>query len=397
MGKFLIPHPTLFPFSIVYMNVMNQQITDHIIHFLARKESPEDVQELKEWLATNPAHRDELKQWLATWDIAGMMDISEKISSEDAYQRFIFRLNRETSSKADTTRSRTDALMRTIRRMAAAVVIGFALGIWFHGHLAKKQPEQVAFIESIVPLGSKSEIRLPDGSTVWLNAGSTIRYPINYGQTTRDIYLTGEGYFKVAKQADKPFTVHTALSKIRALGTEFNVKAYPDEDVVETTLIKGEVAIEKGEEGGAIDHTILLKPGQKLSVSAQTETVTKEPEKSQPDIQPVETVHPTDVQPVQPEPVIRQLSPSMANAEVSWKERNWRIESEPLQNLAVKIERRYDVTIWMDERLKSYRFTGTIKDESLEQVLYAMQLTAPIMFKIDGKNVFLHADPKKLR
>ena len=313
-------------------------------------------------------------------------------------QRVWARLEKEIAQKMkqepdERSEKRTYKLIPTLLRLAAAVVIGFALGIGCYYAMTKNQTEQVAFIENIVPLGSKSEIKLPDGSTVWLNAGSTLRYPTNYGKTTRDLYLAGEGYFKVAKQAKKPFTVYTALSKIIALGTEFNVKAYPDEDVVETTLITGEVVVEKGEAGDAIR----LKPGQKLLVSSH-DLAAKETESSQPDVEPVESnTTMQDVKPVPPKPVINNLSPAMANAEISWKERNWRIESEPLQSLSVKIERRYDVTIRVDDRLKNYRFTGTIKDESLEQVLHAMQLSAPILFKVDGKNVYIHVDPQKMK
>ena len=353
---------------------MDNNITNQIINFLTRKASQEDLQKLKEWLDADAANRDELKQWLATWDAAAMLNIAGKINPEDAYRRMF--------------PVRTNTLMITLRKMAAAVVIGFMLGIGCHYFITANQKEQVAFIENIVPLGSKSEINLPDGSTVWLNAGSTLRYPTNYGKTTRDIYLTGEGYFKVAKQTDKPFTVRTALSNIVALGTEFNVKAYPDENVVETTLIEGKVAVNKGETGGNIDQTIILEPGQKLFVSAYAEaTITNS--------QPVTSTVAPDMEPIQSKPVVKKLSPIVAHAEVSWKERNWRIESEPLKTLAVKIERRYDVNIHVDEQLKNYRFTGTIKDESLEQVLSAMRHTAPILFIIDGKNVYIQADIKK--
>ena len=376
---------------------MNDQINDHIIQFLTRKETPEDVQKLREWLAADPAHREDMKQWLATWDVAGMVSIDGKLNPDEAYRRFLFRLNREALPKTAPKESRTDVIFRTVRRIAAIFVIAFALGMLFQYFLSEKQPEQIAFIENIVPLGSKSEIKLPDGSSVYLNAGSTLRYPTVYGKTTRDVYLTGEGYFKVNQQAGKPFTVHTALSKIRALGTEFNVKAYPEEDVVETTLIKGEVAVEKGETGGDIDHTVFLKPGQKLSVTAHAETLATATNEPQHDTPSNRATSVPDVQPIQNIPVIQQLTPSVAVAEVSWKERNWRIESEPLQDLAIMLNRRYDVHIELDDLLKSLRFTGTIKDESLEQVLYAMQLTAPIRFKVEGKIVYLHADPKRMK
>ena len=344
---------------------MNFPIEEYIINFLARKESPEDVQKLKEWLAVDPARRNELKQWLAAWDSVGMMDIADQFDTEKAYQRFVFRVGAEAVPKTAPKGLRTDAVFKTIYRIAAIFLVSFALGIFSHYYWEKNHSEQVAYIENIVPLGSKSEIKMPDGSTVSLNAGSTLRYPTDYGKTKRDVSLAGEGYFEVVQQTGKPFTVYTTMANITTLGTEFNVKAYSDENVVETTLIKGELAVEHGEAIDAFDR-IVLKTGQKLSVTT------------------------TDIQ-----PKVVQLEPDMAEAEVSWKEQSWRVESETLQDLAVKLERRFDVHITVDDQLKNDRFTGTFKNESLEQVLRAMQLFAPILFHIDGKNVEISVDPKK--
>jgi ferric-dicitrate binding protein FerR (iron transport regulator) len=368
---------------------MNYVITEYIINFLARKESPEDVQKLKEWLATDSAHRDELKQWFVTWDAVNMADAG-KLHPEEAYQRFMFRLQREASTEIARRKNRIRNMVKTISRIASVFLVSFLLGILCHFYWVNKQPPKLAFIENIVPLGSKSEVNLPDGSVVWLNAGSTLRYSTDYGRTTRDVYLTGEGYFKVAKQDKAAFTVHTSLMKVKALGTEFNVKAYPDEDKTEATLVSGKVSIEKVEENISIDRPIVLESGQKFSVRAIPNN-NKTDETEQPQAEP------TNHKAILPQLTVKQLSSTTIRAEVSWKERNWRIESEQLQDLAVKLNRRYDVHILMDEQLKNYRFTGTIKDESLEQVLHAMQLTAPILFKVEGKIVSIYIDPQKIK
>ena len=365
---------------------MDHQIADSIVKFLTRKESPEDIKRLKEWLDIDSANRDELKQWLKTWDIAEMADNSKAYRHDEAYQRFLFRLKRETKPQK-ITKNQNMSLYYTIRRIAAVFVISFSLGVCFHYFWIDNRSAEPSFVEYIVPLGSKSEIILPDGSVVWLNAGSNLRYPVDYGKTTRDLHLTGEGYFKVAKQADIPFTVYTPLMKVKALGTEFNVKAYPEEATATTMLVAGEVVVEKGEtETNVFSHPVILKPGQMFSVGTQTDYVNEEDvniRQNQPDFQ-------AEIN------MVRQLAPTVFKAEITWKEKNWRIESEELQSLSVKLERRYDVHIQVDDQLKNYRFTGTIMDESLEQVLYAMQFTAPILFRIDGKNVYINIDPKKM-
>ena len=339
---------------------MNNPIEDFIINFLARKESPGDVEKLKEWLASDPERRTELKQWLAVWDSAGMMDATEKFDPEKAYQRFMFRLGSETITKTVPKKFRMDTdVFKTILRIAAIFVISFSSGMLCHYYWAKDDIEQVAFIENNVTRGSKSEIRLPDGSTVWLNTGSTLRYPTSYGKTKRDIYLSGEGYFSVIHQSGKPFTVHTALANITALGTMFNVKAYPDENVEEMIVINGELAVENGESANAFDRTI-LKPGQKLSVTLSERQLSL---------------------------AITSIDPNMAEAEVSWKDDTLRFDSEPLQTVAIKLERRYNVHITVDDRLKNLRFTGTLEDETLQQVLNIIQHSLPVQFHIEGDNV----------
>jgi hypothetical protein len=130
-----------------------------------------------------------------------------------------------------------------------------------------------------------------------------------------------------------------------------------------------------------------LRPGQKFSVTA----IPGRPESG--DSISGEYVNPKPL----PASTVKQLHPIVMNAEVSWKEPNWRIEREELQNLAVKLERRYNVKITVDDRLKTYRFSGTLKDESLEQVLTAVQLSSPIMFVVKGKEVSLLVDVKKMK
>jgi len=367
-----------------------QPVDDYIIHFLSRQESEEDILKLKKWLDEDISHKDQLKEWLQVWDAANMIDNYGKYNTQSAYHQFQMYLKEQGDTSIQNKTKPKLSLTRmfySMRKIAVIFILSFTMGagsFYFYSNYRTK--ENIAYVENIVPLGSKSEIILPDGSTVWLNAGSKLRYPTNYGESDRSIFLEGEGYFKVAKNENKAFTVHTSLMSVRALGTEFNVKAYPEDEIVETTLISGEVAIENEERPATNPKSILLKPGQKYSIRSKSD---KKPD--------VLIQAPTSALTKVTEPQIKQLSNDIVRAEVSWKEKNWRIEKENLQSLALKLERRYNVRIQIDDKLTNYHFTGTLKDESLEQVLRAMQSSAPILYIIEGKEVTIMADTKRMK
>lgn len=369
---------------------MNDPIDDYIVHFLSRRESEEDIEKLKEWLDSDASNKKLLQEWLQVWDAADMAENFDKYNTQRAYNNFLTYLKDQEKKTKQGKEKPKPAFVRRLHslgRIAAVFILSFSLGAGsIYYYMKNYRQDSIAYVENIIPLGSKSEIILPDGSTVWVNAGSKLRYPTDYGKTSRDIYLEGEGYFKVAKDEKKAFTVHTSVMSVRALGTEFNVKAYPEEDIVETTLISGEVAIEGGSVATSTRKAVLLKPGQKYSISSEREK--KPSPQAQLESAPLaKTV----------KPQIKQLSPDIANAEVSWKGKNWRIEKEKLRSLSVKLERRYDVRIHVDEKLLDYHFTSTLKDESLEQVLRAMQSSAPILYTVEGKNVTITADLKRMR
>jgi len=332
-----------------------EPIDDYIINFLARRETAEDIEKLQKWLDADASHREELKRWLVAWDLGVAAEAAVKINPEDAYQKFKTRI--ESEAKIIPLNSKNNQkipLYATIARIAAIFVVSFSLGMFTHNYFTKNKVEEIAYVEKFVPLGSQSEVRLSDGTIVSLNAGSTLRYSTDYGISQRKVYLSGEGHFKVAQQANTPFTVHTAKANITVLGTEFNIRAYPDEDLKETTLIVGKISIDKG-----ADHPIVfLEPGQKLSLTSS-------------------------------EVIITQLDPEAAQAKASWKDQEWRIETVTLQDLAVKLNRRFNVNIQVDERVKDVYFSGTFIDGTLEQILQVVRVATGVNYRIDGRNVFV--------
>jgi ferric-dicitrate binding protein FerR (iron transport regulator) len=234
------------------------------------------------------------------------------------------------------------------------------------------------------PLGSRSQVILPDGSTIWLNAGSSIRYSGEFSRRNREVFLVGEAFFNVEKQ-DIPFVVNAFDISFTVLGTSFNLKAYNDEEVIEATLVSGSLLIEDADGKAKRFRDLVLKPNQKATfhrVSGDL-ALQSEPE-SAIDEQIVAQV-------TRPLARIEVRQKQSVVPEISWKDGVLIVEGEPLSELARKLERRFDVIFeFKDERLKNFKYSGTLKDQTLEQVLQAMKLTSPIEYQLEDKTVTIH-------
>jgi ferric-dicitrate binding protein FerR (iron transport regulator) len=254
---------------------------------------------------------------------------------------------------------------------------------------------QTAWYEIEAPLGAKSQVSLIDGTKVWLNAGSKLQYSTGYGQENREVRLTGEGYFEVAKNKALPFEVKTSGITVRALGTAFNVKAYPNDATIETILVEGEVEITQVGKTEGIDKNehVLLKPKQRFTLKKNTnemlvETTIREKEQTA-ELSVKQQQKPLTSTVKAVETTLDLMS------HTSWKDKRWRIESEALGGFATKLERRYNVKIvFQDKDLPKYRFNGTFEDEPIEEVLRALALAAPVNFTLKGNQVVLSRNNK---
>lgn len=272
-------------------------------------------------------------------------------------------------------------------RVAAMILmifsVGAALSYWyFQGPNTGKQ----TFCEVKAPLGARSEIILPDGSHVWLNAGSKIKYLSAFNKTDRDIFLEGEAYFKVAKNKKIPFIVRSGDLNIIAIGTEFNVKAYIDEGIIETTLVEGKVAVKNSDAENPNSQVVYLTPNQKAVYISKKLSV----------VSALKTFKDYNPEITDPEKGLVYIKPKVDTRPViSWKENRLIVQGEEMRSLAIKLERKYNVTIlFATENLKDFRFTGTLEDETLTQVLDLIKLTAPIDYTLDGKNVKIYENQK---
>jgi ferric-dicitrate binding protein FerR (iron transport regulator) len=289
-------------------------------------------------------------------------------------------------------------LQRTARlawRYAAVFVLAFAGGMAAMYFLSGQERQEdvgdeLFYTEHTVPYGSKSKVILPDSSTIWLNAGSKLRYSSAFNRTEREVFIEGEAYFNVSRNEAKPFFVKNAAVTLKVLGTSFNIKAYPEEDHVETTVESGSVQVVRNVRGQLVDK-LVLTAGQKATIikSAGIDTVSLSADRKAVALVPTQKN-------ILPETAAEKTIVTknvMTEPYTSWKDARWLIRREPLESLAVKLERRYNIHIaFADESLKHISFSGTLRDETLEQVLQAIKLSAPVNYMIQKNTVTLSAN-----
>ncbi len=206
-------------------------------------------------------------------------------------------------------------------------------------------------IEVIAPIGSKTVVHLEDGTVAYLNHGSKIKYPQKFIGKTREVQLTGEGYFEVAHNPKKPFIVSANNLRAKAIGTSFNVMAYPDENLFEATLVEGKVILEQACKNGTIKQFAEMKPGQNISVDLKT----------------------------------NKLTSNFGDVEkyTSWKDGKLIFKNESISQIARRLSRWYNVEIeFSDDTVKDYTYTVTFVDETIYQILDLMVLATPIRYSL---------------
>jgi transmembrane sensor len=375
---------------------INQHENDRIIEaFLRGSISSEERVQLQQWLSDDEANKKYFRQMVLLWKGSALYDKSSK-DVQTAFEKTRIRiLASETGSVRPFRSIRTP--LAGILKYAAVILLSLVSGallytVLLKGHYTEKD---LTVNEISVPLGSKSHIQLPDSTEVWLNAGSRLSYDFRYGIRSREVKLTGEGYFTVTRNTAKPFIVHTAGARIRALGTEFNVKAYPDEKVITAILVKGSVEVSKTYTSGNSDRErvaakLILMPGHKLMVDKERNISG----------QPAGTRHQDENRNLSPDDALLerngfQLIKIDPVVETSWKEDRWIINGEYLADLCVLLSRRYNISINItNHQLAQYKFSGTLQKETLEQVFEILSLTVPISYSIEKGKATLYYDPK---
>lgn len=353
------------------------EIDNLILEYLHGQLDDIGKKELCTWINSNPKNRKYFIQTCAMWELSSLGADEVKFDKQK---------NWEIMSQRISPESKIRKLITRWASIAAIFVLAFGssyFSIRFFESENKTHAVTASYVINEAPMGNMSKITLPDGSEIWLNAGSKIKYATNFNVEDRYVNLKGEAYFHVSTNKEKPFIVNASGIEVKATGTKFNVKAYADEEVIETTLEEGIVSVKNT--NNEKSKEVFLKPNEKI-------TVFKKPESDLNHDQNVSQTNLSDDFKNAPIAILKIELASNVETPVytSWKDTEWIIQNEKLESLAIKLGRRYDVSIQLiDEKVKSYSYTGTLKDETLEQVLEVISHTSPIKYKLEKKKVSL--------
>jgi transmembrane sensor len=254
-------------------------------------------------------------------------------------------------------------------RAASVIILAIAFAwIWQMISVNRKTPAQkIVYNEIIVPVGEKAQAILSDGTHVWINSGSHFKYPVEFGQASRDVSLRGEAYFDVKKRGKSTFTVNTHDVRVVVLGTAFNIKAYPEDLKTQTTVVRGLVRVESNEKG---IEPVLIRPNQMAVLRSS---------------RPSEA---GKMQPIKSLAVENQVNTVVIT---SWKDQMLVFADETFEDIAVKMERWFNMKIRIEDNLlKQERYTGKfVHNETVYEVLEAIKLTTPIVYTVKNEEIVI--------
>lgn len=353
---------------------IKQLISAHLSDLL----NPDELSVLKAWIDESSTHKKHFNDMQAVWVHTGKSILSER----DKTKKLLEMMN-----KISRYGKQPHHNFWTWQRIAASwllIFIGASVFTWhvnedYHAKTVNETPMSATTVIQ-AKMGSQSMIDMPDGTRVWLNGGSKLIYGSSFGEKDREVYLTGEGCFDVVTNPNNSFVVKTGGLSINAYGTVFNVKAYPEDKAVTTTLVKGKVTIVGKDENDQF-FSLEMKPNEK--VTCLTGRVARAKEEQSPSTPDQTTIVDYISEPVMIE---NNIKPELYT---SWKDDLWVIEKQKLGILSKDFERRYDVQIqFVSDEVMNYHFTGTIQRETIEQVMTILRRTVPIKYSFD-KNVII--------
>lgn len=318
-----------------------------------REPSKKKIAKWDEYFSIHPETKAEAEK--ARKIIEGLTSLKDKADYYEVNELHLHQKFEETWTKYKSSKSKSTFLKVSKlvwQSVAAAAVIVFAITFYSLSHnsyLNNKTPE---YFEIYVPAAKQSQLILPDGTKVWVNSDTKIRYSNKFNSKERNLYLSGEAYFEVAHDEEVPLRVFANGAEIKVLGTKFNVKAYAGDGKVETVLIEGKVELSRADskKNGSVE----MQPGDKAIFDLKTNKVA--------------------------------FTRKDVDADVAWKDGKVIFRNIQLAEVCKTLSRRFSAEIVLSDdagRLLTHPFTFTIENEPLPRVLDYLCMAAPLMYKTE--------------
>jgi ferric-dicitrate binding protein FerR (iron transport regulator) len=348
-------------------------LTDYSFQSFVAGEDRESVERWTHWIAANPQAKKEFDTAVKVMKL--LLKTRKQVSNLHTEQELKELLAKIQDNEISLEDESSPAAWWW--RAAGIILLLISVSLVFYFAFKSKQTDLVAYNEVIVPLGEKAQIVLADGSHIWINSSSKIKYPVVFDKKERKVYLEGEAFFDITRNEKHPFIVYTPDLKVKVLGTSFNVKNYPNDKNAVTTVVRGLVSVESQKNEIA---PILVNPNENYVLntsSAKKDKISAEPEKQ------------TDQLPKKVLPIINKKV--NVEAITSWKDQMLIFFDEPLEEVALKMERWYNVKVHiLDGELKKERYRGKfVNNETIYQVLEAIKFTTPISYKTKNNEFFI--------
>ncbi len=319
--------------------------------FMSGKTSPEEERTLLAWFS-DPYHKEKIMAFYKSrWEESSGKKLPPGIQGQ-MFREIKKRMRQE--RKMLKIKKKPYTLWSWLSYAAVAFVC-ISLGVGSHWYYMRQVPlsDPLDYVVS-ADNGQRASVVLPDGTKVWLNSHTKLYYKSDYGVKERSVSLSGEAYFEVSKDTLHRFLVNAGDMEIEALGTAFNVKAYEEDDEMVTTLFEGSVRTAVGKE------SVILSPDESAVFNKSNHILS----------------------------VNRPRNVSYARL---WRTNELAFSGESLEEIAVLLNRMYNVEVrFLSNKIKSYSFSGVIRNNSLDNVFEIISLTAPITYESVGDTIYLN-------
>ncbi len=320
----------------------------HLIQYIKGTLHPEDKKAVIEWIREDVAHQKEFNLLKANY-IASTIGTLDDINIDEPFHTVLSKRKKK----------KKNYYVAVVVMLLILPTLGWYFSSSSSNTLIADVSNLFNFNTEIIhtEYGDHKTIKLPDGSIAILNSGSQLEYPKTFNDTIRAVTLTGEAFFDVKKDSSKPFIVTTETLKIKVLGTSFNIKSYPKDENIETTLVSGKVEVHEQKNKAPVT----LLPSQRAIFNKTQNKI----EVDQVDSQKI----------------------------VAWRQGKLIFDKTPLKDVVSDLSRKYDIQfVIKSDSLLQYKYTGEFDNLSLEEVLEVLKISSPINYKHINNKIMLNSE-----